>query len=69
VTTQSERLATGPLDRRDLERVAELLLRGLARKTERGGAQRAEESLDRGSQNVSAALEDAVLDRLRVQDR
>ncbi len=61
VTMQSERLAMGPLDQRDIERVAELLLRGLARKPARDRAETVAASSDRGTLNVAVAPDDTVL--------
>lgn len=50
---QSERLAIGPLNQRDIERVAELLLRGLARR----GMKVTGESSDGGTATVTQAQE------------
>ncbi len=52
---QSERLAIGPLNQRDIERVAALLLRGLARKPVKSGMKVTGESPDGGTATVTQA--------------
>jgi hypothetical protein len=54
---QSERLAIGPLNQRDIERVAVLLLRGLARKPVKSGMRATGESSDGGIATVTHAQE------------
>jgi hypothetical protein len=62
---QSERLAIGPLNQRDIERVAELLLRGLARRPASGRMDATRQSSDEGTPTATRAEEPHGDARLR----